>query len=214
MASNLCCMTHGVRLLPEGWVMPESLPTGITVAPAADPRTTARALADRLGAEMVVDVTGAERALASQASRRRAERTLGEAEVATRLSAMLAGSDADADRALLASALLLADLVDATERAEGLEGLASWDEGAVRDAAKRLAEARIAAEVAAAAVGDRPSVVGSEIELLRARSLAGQADEVATRANSFYVPLVVPTCFTCFYFYFVLNPLVQRLYKL
>ena len=182
MASNSVVVSHGVTLLPTGWDLPESLPEGVTVVPSDDPRAAAHALAERFGAEVVGDVTGAERALASQAARRRAQRTVAEADVATLLSSMLEGSDPEADRALLASAPLLAELVDATERAGGMDELASLDEDAVRDAARWLEEARAAAEVAAAAVGDRPGVVGSEIELLRARSIAGHADEEAARA--------------------------------
>jgi hypothetical protein len=176
-----------MNVLPPGWEVPDTLPAGVTVAPAADPQTAARVIAERVGGEIVVDVATAERALARQAARRRAERVVADAAEAASLLSLLEGSDPAADRALLAageSSAAAAGVPASGEvaRLAGVVGDVTADADDVRAAAARLRVAEVTAEAAAEVVGERPAALLPEVELVRARSLAAAASSAATDA--------------------------------
>jgi hypothetical protein len=156
-----------MHVLEPGWEVPDTLPAGVTVAPAADPTTAARVIAEHIGGELVVDVAAAERALAREAARRRARQVVADATEADRLCARLDELSARARR----------DRADSDEtsamvaRLAAVVGDVTADPDALLAAAARLRVATVTADAAARVVGERPSTVAAEIELVRARSL-------------------------------------------
>lgn len=174
-----------MNVLPPGWEVPDTLPAGVTVAPAADPQTAAQVIAERVGGEIVLDVATAELALARHAARRRAERVVADAAEAARLLSLLEGSDPAADRALLATGESSAAAVPGSgevARLAGIVGDVTADADDVRAAGARLRAAEVTAEAAAQVVGERPATLLPELELVRARSLAAVASTEATDA--------------------------------
>jgi hypothetical protein len=162
-----------MHVLEPGWEVPDALPAGVTVAPAADPRTAARAIAERIGGELVVDVAAAERVLAREASRRRAARVVEDAAEVARLRARLAELSG-ANRPQPAER----DETSLLPRLAAVAGDVTADADALLAAAARLRVATSTAE-ATRVVGDRPSTVAAEMELVRARSLVADVGAAA-----------------------------------
>jgi hypothetical protein len=169
-----------MHVLEPGWEVPDTLPAGVTVAPAADPKTAARVIAERIGGELVVDVAAAERVLVREASRRRAAQVVADAAEAARLCARLdelavrTGRDrAHCDERAREVARLAAVVGDVTAEPDALAA-----------AAARLRAARLTAEAAARVVGERPSTLAAEMELVRARSLVTESPERSQPAGS------------------------------
>jgi hypothetical protein len=163
-----------MHVLEPGWEVPDALPAGVTLAPAADPIVASRVIAERIGGEVVVDVAAAERALAREAARRRARDVIADAAEAALLCARLdeLSSRIDtgaADRERSAT----------VARLSAVAGDITADPDVLVAAAARLRAAAVTADASARIVGDRPSTVPAEMELVRARSMVSASADAA-----------------------------------
>lgn len=171
-----------VHVLPPGWEPPASLPAGMTVAPAADPVTAARVIAERVGGEIVTDPDAVERAVARRLAALRSARVIEEAGEANRLAALIAGTAGDAvDRAPLDAAVaawraLPCSAAEAAARAAALEAASGEHATASAELRRVRAEALAAPDTGLA---DLPETViratASAVRAARARADAAAA---------------------------------------